>query len=609
MSLSSHIADASGACLYAASWHHFHLMQLPSCNLMSLACPQILCHLPAVPQAESAAATIAQYSVLLINSHDDSCPWKHRTCDQALLAYPPAPEERLRAAFEARVAALQRLDMAPRVSLAAVAAAAVTSAARMAARGSAGGAAASAEAAGGGWAVDALAVLLGVPKYELLVHARKPGSDNWSSAGQQELSEQQQLLLLALCGWDISTLPQRSSNSSKAILHRSASPLAHLVQPPPAAAGAAGSSNGADRISSSDAMLWCNECGATAGLWTFNCVGPLYLKALQLNAARAKALEATSLTSLALPAASRREASPGVPGAGVFGTPGSANGHEHAEGGAVQSLFQTIAGGDLVAAPRLPKRRFGSESGDAVFGLGAFEVEAKRRRSDGSFGGSEFGVSRAGSEARSDMVSPSASPAPVTTAGTAGDTGAAHAGSNGTAGGGAGASGSTGTAQVERRASTPSLPPLLPPSLLSPRPIAAAQADRPLLDPIEQHRPWCPWVHAHTEFASSRTAATQGAAGAGAAGAGAAGTAAAAGGVAGTASIMAVADAEPTCGWLHCLRALAAQGHSMAGAGQLGPEAGVPAIEDAAGVEGVSGSMQDYSAKVRSALGAMWGGE
>ena len=391
----------------------------------------------------------------------------------------------------------------------------------------AGAAAAMAPAAAAGGGGDAAAVL------QALVAAGDAGEGQAVLVQTSKLAPAQKARLLALLGWDVDVL-QPDSASGMAVAPFAAGgsySLSHLgVKPKAAAAAAAGAGaggaavpgtpggaggkggKGSSKVPSSQVVLKCPICNSRMGLWNYSGVRPVPVGRLTAPPPPAAGGAAALMLSPRPAAASSgggaaAAAAPAVP-ATIGSDPLSCTiaGGQYGQFGFGGAASAAKPFGSAAAAAPF---RFGSAASTApVFGLAAMDVDAQRAASAAS---GPFGSAAAAAAATPSMPAPSgsATPAPAgrkrkAEAPEPMALDAQHTPSAGMATPVAAPDGKrqrmaatplwggAGFGAVGGPAASPSGLGLGGASALA----AASAAGQPReLDPVAQHRSWCPWVY------------------------------------------------------------------------------------------------------------------
>lgn len=426
---------------------------------------QLCCRLPSAPQLDSMKAAVAKYVQLLVEAHEETCPWRQRACDASLLAQPADAPAQMQSVYSHSLQQLQQLDALPAIGGAALAQLA-----------------AAAMAAG---VLEQLAQVLCIEQHALEVAAAAtsaaPGSPGAvaDANAPAALSSGQRARLLALCGWQPQALLAASATAAATAFHAQQRPsvfgVSHLLGGVGSGSiGRAGQpATGLAQLPASHTALCCAECGNNVGLWGYCRSGPLYQRALQSKAyqvAQSVAAAAAASTAPASAASAPAAASSGTAAsaaADARGSPAPSSDVPHPPAPlartssleVARTLHQTIAGGVLTsdAPPDGPFGKsaaapFGSDApAGSVFGLNSFEVEAQRQLS------------------RSLSGSPAAGLAATALGGS-------FFISSMTASGGD----EDGRPAKQRRVGGGE----------------AEEGERLLFDPLALHRPWCPWAHA-----------------------------------------------------------------------------------------------------------------
>ncbi|KAF8055035.1 hypothetical protein HT031_006851 [Scenedesmus sp. PABB004] len=466
---------------------------------------QVLCLLPPNPLSPAGEGVVRGFVRQLTEGHAPGCPARAGaeaaaaataagggpaaaggagsaappTPAAAAPRFPGVPPARLRTSYQARVAQLARLDAPPRV--------AATAAQRLAA------AAAALDAA----LLPALATLLALPVAVLR------GDVAAAVPPPAALTAQQAAALLALCGWRVRPLlpPHLAAAAAPP---GGAFAVSHLLPAPRRSASAAPppADDGSGPLSSATAALECELCGSAVGLWQAAACGPYY--------AAAQASKAAQLLRGAAAAAGQGGGGGGGD-APAAPTPDGALGGEQAQPSSY--LSATIAGGSLLAAAGSGGTRTsaspapfgvaaaapafggggGGGGGGDLFGLASPPpVAAANGASGGPFGapcgGSSppppvFGLGALRDEEartkRRRSGSASAGPGPAATRGDGSAASPAPSGAGGVAEPAANRLSSSG-AGLARQPSAGA---------------GGAPLGSRCLDPVAQHRAWCPWVH------------------------------------------------------------------------------------------------------------------
>ncbi|KXZ42113.1 hypothetical protein GPECTOR_202g375 [Gonium pectorale] len=457
-----------------------------------------------------------KFSPCLVSKHANGCPWRQTACDQSLLAYAPnSSNDELCSLFSSLQDKLLKVDVLP--DLDAIAIRAVRDAAmpygpyddlvlgdagaivparrppsvRILDDGGADGGGASASAAGGGAADD-------------------PAAGATFIVQPSKLTPAQKARLLALLGWDIDVLEPGSASGVAAAPYAQASgySLQHLgvrtkkagsasggAAGTAAATAAGGSGESGGKYPMSCVALKCRHCSHRMGLWNFAGVRPVPTGRLT------PAQQAAGAAALLSP----RAASGGGAAAAVASSAAAA-------AAAADPLSVTIAGGQyglhgagglrpFGAASAAPFRFGSAASAQPVFGITAL---------DPANGSTPAAPSSASAGGFGSFGSPLGSPAPAPRPPTGAQTPAAAAGGSRVAFSLTGqkrkAEDQAGPAPMaldleqaadggkrQRVGSTPPLP------VRSPYRLGPGGDGEPLeLDPVGQHRSWCPWVYAGT---------------------------------------------------------------------------------------------------------------
>ncbi|KAG2495858.1 hypothetical protein HYH03_006096 [Edaphochlamys debaryana] len=338
-----------------------------------------------------------------------------------------------------------------------------------------------------------------------------------------KLTPQQKARLLALLGWDLDVLqPDTAGGSAIApYAQNSGYSLGHLgVKPksgkPPSAAaagagGTAAAAGGSGKVPMSQVVLKCPRCGGRMGLWNFAGVRPVPTGRL---------LPPTNTGAAALLSPARGASI----GGGVGGSAAAAAGASVSAVGGADPLSATIAGGQYgplaggaaarpfgSAAAAAPFRFGAAPSTAPVFGIAALDEQASRAASS-SFASATSAAAATGPSTAAQTPSKAPLPLPMTPAPHAGQK--RKAPEAGAAGGlEAMALDATPVRTPLSAATEPKRPRLnavggaatpgpagagaegmqwqAHPGLATP----AAEGQPRDLDPVAQHRSWCPWVY------------------------------------------------------------------------------------------------------------------
>ncbi|GLI70593.1 hypothetical protein VaNZ11_015523 [Volvox africanus] len=473
-------------------------------------------------QQQQAAADL--FSPNLATKHNFTCPWRSTACNTSLLAYiPPNNSEELCQMFQTLQGKLLKVDVLPEVDLIAI----------QALRNAAVPYGSYDELVMGPGGGALTPVHKSTPAVRIKDVTDEPYGVQDSSAPllsdiglplngaavddtptfllqPSKMTPLQKARLLALMGWDLDVLQPESASGSAALLYTQSAGygLGHLgVKPKTALKGGSGEGAAAaddKRYPMSSVVLKCPHCNCRTGLWNFAGLRPVPTGRLTPSQHPAGASALLSPTSASTPTA---------PG-GAAGTTSSAAG--------VDPLSVTIAGGQygLHGTARIGSTasrpfgatssapfRFGSASStEPVFGIAALEVKAQKSKGDGSsstptpaaggfgspLGGGGGAAStpeprRTGQKRKAgepftpepmavDVTAAAQTPTPGPSGGVASnltDSKRLRLGSY-TSGGG--------TSLTGGRAQTP----------------AGDVRQLPELDPVGQHRNWCPWIYTGT---------------------------------------------------------------------------------------------------------------
>ncbi|GIL42338.1 hypothetical protein Vafri_348 [Volvox africanus] len=478
-------------------------------------------------EQQQAAADL--FSPNLASKHNFTCPWRSTACNTSLLAYiPPNNSEELCQMFQTLQGKLLKVDVLPELDLIAIRALRNAAAPY--------GCYDELVMGPGGGALTPVhkrtVRIKDVTDEPYGVHASSApsfsdiGSPSNGAAADDtptfllqpsKMTPQQKARLLALLGWDLDVLQPDSASGSAALPYTQSAGygLGHLgVKPKSALKG--GSARGAvdadgKRYPMSSVVLKCPHCNCRTGLWNFAGLRPV-------PTGRLTASQHPTGASALLSPTNAAAAAPG----GAAATAGTAAG--------VDPLSVTIAGGQYAlhgtartgsaasrpfGATSSAPFRFGSAcSTEPVFGIAALDAEAQRLKRDGSSSTPTpaaigFGSPLGGGGAAAAVSTPAPlrtgqkrktgepfTPEPmavdvtaVATAQTPGPSGAAASNLTdskrprlGSYTGGGGGEGGGGTPLTGVRGQTPT----------------GDVRQLPELDPVGQHRSWCPWIYTGT---------------------------------------------------------------------------------------------------------------
>ncbi|EFJ44091.1 hypothetical protein VOLCADRAFT_95721 [Volvox carteri f. nagariensis] len=480
------------------------------------------------------------FSPSLTTKHNASCPWRQTQCNPSLLAYiPNTTNDELCQVFQTLQGKLLKVDVLPEIDAIAIqalrgAAAPYGSYDDLVMLGIDGGAVGGTgtptprkrtvvritdvtEGSDGGAAAAAGMAAVGSPLFS--------DGEQFSAGGgaaasptyilqPSKMTPQQKARLLALMGWDIDVLQPDSASGSGALPYTQSAgySLQHLGVKPKsaskpavsAATAATAAASDRERYPMSSVVLKCPHCNCRTGLWNFAGLRPVPTGRLTPSQ------QAAGVAALLSPRAGGASS-----GGGAISAVAASGGI----GGGADPLSMTIAGGQYGlhgAAARTPGPssstafRFGSSSAsEPVFGIVALDAEAQQQkrnggssRSGGGFGSPLCGTTPLAASKTSAAVAVTGrkrkaeeqvTPEPMAVDPPRPQTPAAATP------GGSGVSCGDGLTEpkrlrLERYGNSSGG------GVASPLP-AAADTQLRELDPVGQHRSWCPWIYTGTRDA------------------------------------------------------------------------------------------------------------
>ncbi len=500
--------------------------------------------LPGLPVPTPAAADL--FSPALTTKHSASCPWRQTHCNESLLVYQPShSNDEMVDLFNSLHSKLLRVEVLPELD--AIAIQAVRNAASpygpydqlvLGVPGRAAGAADGNTAGGDLGRRRPQVTMMEVDKNGKEVPIGGAGGEAEGADGPtillqpSKLTPQQKAKLLALLGWHVDVIQPDSAGGTAAAPYAQSTTysLQHLGiggskgGRQAKAAGAQGmAASGSGKYPMSQVVLRCPHCNGKMGLWNFAGVRPVpsgrLTPATSVGAAGIAGLRAPVSPAGAIGVGGWATPTKGTPlaasGASFVGTTISMPPPASPIGGlltaapaAADPLAVTIAGGNYAAGGGTPLRPFGYAAASQpafggfgasqpVFGTAALDAEAAAKRAAGaapSFADIAAAAAAAAtaSAAGVGVQNPTAMAAPVqgqkrkaesepeAMAVDGEEAGAGHDGKRARV-----YSGSAGATASVARGSGPAA---------ASGTAAASGGELKQLDPVAQHRSWCPWV-------------------------------------------------------------------------------------------------------------------